>query len=95
MTPNSIPKFRDERGMINAKLNNQQMMEQKVKRSNQRPYSGGIQKMIKTESSNKSRVQNLKQSQNYSMYESGKGQQAQSNSQILAQSRSKESMNWP
>lgn len=55
-------------------------MEQKVKRSSQRPYSGGIQKIIKTETTNKQRVQNMKNSQNYSMYESGKQQQAQSSS---------------
>jgi hypothetical protein len=54
LTPNSVPKFRDER-VINSKVNNQQLLEAKVKRSTQRPYSGGIQKIMKTETS-KSRV---------------------------------------
>lgn len=49
-----MPKFRDER-MVNSKANNQQLLEAKVKRSTQRPYSGGIQKIMKTETS-KSRV---------------------------------------
>lgn len=49
------------------KFAGQQVIDTKSKRSSQRPFSGGIQKMIKTEN-HKTRVQNFNQ-KNFSMYE--------------------------
>ena len=74
-----MPKVRDERMMNPKPSNPQQLLEAKVKRSSQRPYSGGIQKIIKTETS-KTRVQSFKQPSNFQLYESTKNPPSQSNS---------------
>jgi hypothetical protein len=50
-----------------SKMTGQQLIEQKAKRQAQRPFSGGVQKMLKSDN-HKSRVQNLNQ-KNFSMYE--------------------------
>ena len=69
ITPNIQMKYHGGPGQ--SKHNTHQIIESKAKRVQQRPFSGGIQKMIKSENS-KSRVQNLNQ-KNYSMYEHKQG----------------------
>lgn len=62
-TPNSLMQYNN-----NNLSNKHNLIDQKVKRSSQRPFSGGIQKIIKPDSSSKSRVQNMSQ-KNYAMYD--------------------------
>ena len=61
LTPNSIPKF-------DPKPSSQQLIEAKAKRSAQRPFSGGIQKIVKPDSG-KARAAQVMSKQNFTMYD--------------------------
>jgi len=72
-TPSNVVKYgTGGQGGQNQKLSNP-TIEQKSKRTSQRPFSGGIQKMIKSDN-HKSRVQNFNQ-KNFSMYDQKNGNQ--------------------